>query len=184
MHLAVDLAKRSFKVCGTDRGCASFQPRSSQALLQQLFNNQPPAPSAPEATQAALPSASWCASAAGRVRSARMIRVSGTLLLVRMISIEITEGTSLVCAVRAIVPAERRAAVDEVIRQASADAVVECQCLPPGPLYEECYARVASEIIIGNQIAHERSEFLVIFGLVATIGLAAAALSKRLSGEH
>jgi len=74
--------------------------------------------------------------------------------------------------------------VNEVIRQANADAVVECQCLPPGPLYEECYARVASEIIIGNQIAHERSEFLVIFALVATIGLAAAALSKRLSGAR
>jgi transposase len=41
--LAIDLAKRSFQVCGTDRGGAVlFNRLLSRARLQQLLNEQSP----------------------------------------------------------------------------------------------------------------------------------------------
>lgn len=41
--LAIDLAKRSFQVCATDRGGAVlFNRVLSRARLQQLLNEQPP----------------------------------------------------------------------------------------------------------------------------------------------
>ena len=70
--------------------------------------------------------------------------------------------------------------MDQVITQLHANAMSACRDFPPGHAYDECYAWVATEIISGSQIAQERSEFLVIFALVAAVGVAVAALCKRL----